>query len=321
MSLQKHKVQIDNALSLFPIFLSVNLMAIAILSGGRCGLSRCTTKYLVSMAVADLLVIITAVILNRLPAIYLSGSFLSITPVCSLCVVLIYASMHSSVWLTVAFTLDRFVAICCQELKAKYCTERTAVVVITTVCVLAGLQTVPWYFVYGPIFVINGVPWYCRVKGIYSTSSFWRAFDWLDRILTPCVPFLLIFLLNVLTVRYILAASKARSRLRAQNNGEKQSDPEMENRRKSIILLFTISASFILLWTTDLVQFFHERITNIVPYGFSDPIFILQESANMLVLLNSCTNTFIYAITQSSFRKELKAAIIHPFIIFGNIYK
>ncbi|XP_055503362.1 probable G-protein coupled receptor 139 [Leucoraja erinacea] len=312
----------DNYLSLFLSLLAVNLMAIVILSRGRCGLSGCITKYLVSMAVTDLLVIITAVLLNRIPAIYFPGSFLSITPVCSLTIALIYASRDTSVWLTVAFTFDRFVAICFQRLKTKYCTERTAVVVITTICVLGSLKSVPWYFIHEPMLFINDVPWYCRVKEFRYTSPLWRAFDWLDRVLTPLVPFLLILMLNVLTVRFILAASKARKRLRAQNNREKQSDPEIENRRKSIILLFAISGNFIILWIPNVVQFCLKYLTiNYQITNISDPRYILQESANMLQLLNSCTNTFIYAVTQSSFRKELKDALKYPLIVLGKIIK
>ncbi|XP_078268812.1 putative G-protein coupled receptor 139 [Rhinoraja longicauda] len=300
----------------------VNLMAIAILSRGRCGLSGCITKYLLSMAVTDLLVIITAVLFNRIPAIYFPSSFLYITPACSLSIALSYASRDSSVWLTVAFTFDRFVAICYQKLKIKYCTEKTADVVIGMVCVVASLKSVPWYFMYEPMFIIDKVPWYCRVKEARYTSPFWKTFDWLDRILTPCTSFLLILLLNVLTVRSILAASKARRRIRAQSNGEKQTDPEIENRKKSIILLFAITGNFILLWITNVVQFgFKTFSTDYQFSSFNDPRYILQESSNMLQLLNSCTNTFIYAVTQRSFRKELKDAMKYPFIVLGKIIK
>ncbi|XP_062917382.1 probable G-protein coupled receptor 139 [Mobula hypostoma] len=300
----------------------VNLMAIVILCKGRCGLSRCITKYLVSMAATDLLVIITAVLLNRIPGIYFPGSFLSITPVCSLTIALIYSTRDSSVWLTVAFTFDRFVAICCQKLKTKYCTEKTAVVVIGTISVLGCLKSVPWYFIHEPMFVISDVPWFCSVKEIRYTSALWRAFDWFDRILTPFAPFFLILQFNALTVRYILVASKARRRLRVHGNGEKQGDPEIDNRRKSIVLLFTISGSFILLWMTYVVQFCYERFTNSYQIaGYNDPKYILQESANMLQLLNSCTNTFIYAVTQSSFRKQLKNAVIYPLNIICKIMK
>ncbi|XP_078286300.1 sialic acid-binding Ig-like lectin 10 [Rhinoraja longicauda] len=68
---------------------TVNLVAIVILSRGNCGLSKCISRYLLSMAVTDLLVIITAVMLNRIPAIYFPGSFLAITPICSFSIALI----------------------------------------------------------------------------------------------------------------------------------------------------------------------------------------------------------------------------------------
>lgn len=273
------------------------------------------------MAVTDLFVIITAVIINRLSGMYIPGSFLSITPVCSVSNVLTFAARVSSVWLTVSFTFDRFVAICCQNFKAKYCTERTAAVVIGTICTLGCLTNIPFYFIHEPIYVVDNVPWYCRIKDIRYTSPVWTAFDWFDSILTPWLPFLLILLLNALTVRYILTASRARKRLRAQSNGEIQSDPQMESRKKSIVLLFTISGSFILLWMTYVIQFLRVRIVNDYNFrSFNDPRFILQETGNMLQLLSSCTNTFIYAAIQRKFREELKKAVQCQFNFVSKLF-
>ncbi|XP_038654756.1 uncharacterized protein LOC119966865 isoform X2 [Scyliorhinus canicula] len=48
----------------------VNGVAIVILSHGNIGLSTCTTRYLLAMAMADLLVIITEVIFNRINSYY-----------------------------------------------------------------------------------------------------------------------------------------------------------------------------------------------------------------------------------------------------------
>ncbi|XP_067870904.1 G-protein coupled receptor 15-like [Heterodontus francisci] len=308
--------------ALAAIAVPVNLVAIVILSRGRCGLSRCITRYLVSMAATDLLVIITAVLLNRIPGIYFPGSFLSITPVCSLGIALIYASRDSSVWLTVTFTFDRFVAICCQKVKTKYCTEKTAAMVIGTVCFLGCLINIPWYFMHEPIYTIDNVPWYCRQKDIRYNSLLWTAFDWIDRILTPCLPFFLILLLNALTVRHILAASIARKRLRAHYNGDNQNDREMESRRKSIVLLFAISGSFILLWMTYVAQFLYEQFTNDYKIkNFNDPKFIFRESANMLQLLSCCTNTSIYAVTQNKFREQLKIMVQYPLTLIGKMFK
>ncbi|XP_059497706.1 probable G-protein coupled receptor 139 [Stegostoma tigrinum] len=290
-----------------------NLVATIILSRERCGLSRCITYYLVAIAVADFLVIITAVIFNRIAGIYFRDSVLSTTPSCALSTMLVYATRDGSVWLTVAFTIDRFVAISCQSLKTRYCSEKTALLVIGIVCALSCIKNIPFYFIYQPLYVLDGVPWFCDIKFSYYNWPAWQAYDWLDRILTPFVPFLLILLLNALTVRHILVASRARKRLRASENRQ---DAEMANRKKSIVLLFAISLSFLLLWVTYVGHFLYVQITGEAYFtglDFNDPQYILQETTNMLQLLSSCTNIFIYAVTQTKFREELKNTLLQPF--------
>uniref|UniRef100_UPI00398EE779 probable G-protein coupled receptor 139 n=1 Tax=Pristiophorus japonicus TaxID=55135 RepID=UPI00398EE779 len=301
-----------------------NLAVIVILSRGRCGLSRCITRYLVSMAVADLLVIITAVILNRIAGIYFMYSFLSITPVCRVRSALIYASIDISAWLTIAFTFDRFVAISCQKLKTKYCTEKTAAIVIGTVCALSYLQTIIVYFIYEPLYIINNIPWFCTVKSAFYTSTAWAAYDWIRRILTPWLPCVLILLLNALTVRHILVAIRIRRRLRGQSSEENQSDPEMENRRKSIVLLFCISGSFILLYLLFLITFLYVRIAKVSYFSgsnFKESNFILEESGFMLQFLSSCINPFIYVGTQSKFREELKNGVKYPLSLLVKLFQ
>ncbi|XP_067910333.1 probable G-protein coupled receptor 139 [Heterodontus francisci] len=306
------------------IGVSANLAVIVILSRGRCGLSRCITYYLVAMAVADLLVIITVVILNRIAGIYFPVSFLSITPICSLRIALNYAIIDCSVWLTVAFTFDRFMAICCQKLKIKYCTEKTAAVVIGIMSTLSCLKYSFLYFTHEPLYIIKNIPWFCSVKLIFYVSPAWAAYDWIHHILTPCVPFILILLLNALTVRHILAASRVRERLRAHINGKNQSDPEMEKRRKSIVLLFAISGSFILLYLPFVINFLYVRIAKFSYFSvsnFNASNFVLQESGYMLQLLSSCINPFIYAGTQRKFREELKNGVKYPLRLIVKLFQ
>ncbi|XP_067870903.1 probable G-protein coupled receptor 139 [Heterodontus francisci] len=301
-----------------------NLAVIVILSRGRCGLSRGITYYMVSMAVTDLLVMISAVILNRIAGIYFPVSFLSITPVCSLQIALNFAIADSSVWFTVAFTFDRFMAICCQKLKIQYCTEKTAAWVIGIVSTMSCLKCAFLYFIYEPFYITNNIPWFCSIKSIFYTSPVWIAYDWIRSISTSCFPFILILLFNALTVRHILVASRARRRLRAHSNGETQSDPEMESRRKSIILLFCISGSFILLYLPFLVNFLYIRIAKFSYFSgsnFNESNFIMQESGYMLQLLSSCVNPFIYAGTQKKFREELKNGVKYPLSLIVKLFK
>ncbi|XP_041038545.1 probable G-protein coupled receptor 139 isoform X2 [Carcharodon carcharias] len=280
-----------------------------ILSRGKCGLSTSTTRYLMAMATADLLVVITEVILYQIKYHYFPVSFLDITPVCSFNAVLRTTAKSCSVWLTITFSFDRFVAICCQKLRAKYCTGKTAVVVLATTDILLCLINIPFYFTQEPGVIIDSVPWGCITNPSYFTDIGWMGFKWFHTIFNPFLPFFLILLFNALTVSHILVASQVRKRLRGQSKGESQSDPEMEGRRKSIILLFTISGSFILLWLVNIVEFLYSNITGA---AHNDLHYVVRQVGFMLVSLSCCTNTFIYGVTQSKFREQVKNTMKYP---------
>ncbi|XP_067837858.1 probable G-protein coupled receptor 139 [Heptranchias perlo] len=292
----------------------VNAMTIIVLSRGKCGLAKCVTRYLVAMAAADLLVVITDLILRQIPITYRSQfTFLYHVPVCNIHAVLLNAATDCSVWFTVTFTFDRFVAICCQKLKTKYCTEKTAAVVLGTVSVLFCLKNIFWYFFHTGAYILSNSPWFCGVTSGALFSQMWTGIEFLHYLLTPGVPFVLILLLNALTVRHILVASRARRRLRGHSNRESPSDPEMENRRKSIILLFVISGNFILLWALFLVSVVSQRMFLMGYSSLYLPAFV-KEMGFILQLLSCCTNTCIYAMTQTKFREQLKNVVKYPFI-------
>ncbi|XP_078251928.1 putative G-protein coupled receptor 139 [Rhinoraja longicauda] len=298
---------------IFLLPFTVNLLAIVILCRGKCGLSKCITRYLVAMAASDLLVGITDPFLRQTILFLFPYSFLNITPVCTTVEFLVFATTAVSVWLTVAFTFDRFVAICCEKLKIKYCTERTAAAVIGAVIVLGCLENIPRCFTLEPGYEFDNLPWLCYTKPTYYTSSAWTTYAVTHRVLTPCLPFFLILLLNVLTVRRIVAASRVRRGLRGRSNGENDKDPEMENRRKSIVLLFSITGTFIMLWATQAVFYIFAGFAKIGDDGSPTGYYYITIAASgFLQLLSTCTNTCIYVATQSKFRQELMNAVKFP---------
>ncbi|XP_062896285.1 probable G-protein coupled receptor 139 [Mobula hypostoma] len=291
----------------------VNLAAIVILSRRNCGLSKCITRYLMAMAAADLMVVVFGVVLDKINALYLYADFLVKPPLCGVGPILTIAAMDCSVWLTVAFTFDRYVAICLQKLRTRYCTERTATVVIVAVVIGSCVQTFPFYFA--------AQPGTCIPKPEYYTSSLWRGYELFDTIMNPLLPLGLILLFNVLTTRYIIAVNMLRRGLR--RNTDSQSDPEVKNRRKSMVLLFALSANFVLLWITNIVQSMTWAAVNVffTDKYYNTPTFILQESGYMLMLLSSCTNTCIYGLSQRKLREELKNGATYLFTLNGKLCK
>ncbi|XP_078287816.1 uncharacterized protein LOC144612129 [Rhinoraja longicauda] len=260
------------------------------------------------MAAADLMVLIIDVVIGAIVVMYFPLSFFTITPVCSINWTLTNAATTISVWFTVGFTFDRFVAICCQKLRTKYCTERTASGVLGTVIVLSCLINVPWYFTFESAYINDNKPRGCDLKQSFFTSPSWTAFEFLYFTVTTCLPFILLLLVNSLTARYILVSGRVRRLLRGRNSGENGKDPEMENRRKSIVLLFSISGSFIALWSTTLVYVVSERTLGAGYFAESD----LPAISFMLQRPSTCTNTCIYVLTQRKFREELKNVVKYP---------
>ncbi|XP_059815037.1 probable G-protein coupled receptor 139 [Hypanus sabinus] len=305
---------VNKILNVFIVLIGVpvNLAAIVILSRGKCGLSTCTTRYLVAMAAGDLLTVVIEVLLRLVVNHYFPWNFLHVTPVCRVTEVLRIAAADCSVWFTVTFTFDRFVAICCQKLKTKYCTGKTAAVVLTTTGVLSFLRSVPRYFLWEPGRIINNVPWFCRLTANTFTDLGWVVYDWLGIVLNPFIPFVVIPLLNALTVRHIVVASRVRKGLRGQSKGENSRDPEMESRRRSVVLLFTLSGSFILLWMTWVLNFLYYEIKGIRFVYFNDSEWIFHRVGVLLKNFSCCTNTFIYAVTQSKFREQVISAVKYP---------
>ncbi|XP_038630093.1 probable G-protein coupled receptor 139 [Scyliorhinus canicula] len=291
----------------------VNLVTVVILIRKNCGLSKCVTHYLVAMALADLLVVILDLILRHIPIVFHEQfHFLKFIPVCNIHAILLYAATDCSVWFTVTFTFDRFVAISCQKLKSKYCSEKTASVVLGTVTVLSCIKNIFWYFMVSGQYVLINDPWFCHSTHAVLFSPAWGTIVFLHYILNPCVPFVLILLLNVLTTRHILVMSRARRRLRVHSSEQSPRDPEMESRRKSIILLFVISANFILLWSTLMVTTLDFQIWWLTFQSANLDAFV-EELGYMLQLLSCCTNTATYAVTQTKFREHLKNMLKYPF--------
>ncbi|XP_069771767.1 probable G-protein coupled receptor 139 [Narcine bancroftii] len=296
---------------------TANLVVIVILSRGKCGLSKCTARYLAGMAMADLISVVTGVLFDQINNIHHYSPYLFITPICALNIVVRLSVMDSSVWLTVAFTFDRSIAICSQKLRERYCTERTAAVVTLMVPLVTCARYVPCYFAVKPLYVNDRIPWYCIENTEFVVTPQFRAYRVFNSIMTPLLPFCLIILFNTLIISHIIFVNKLRRSLR--KNSERQKDSEVENRRKSMFLLFALSINFILLWIPFTICFMKWPTQN---YFYLDkylntPSYVLQQCGFMLQFLSTCTNTCIYTLSQREFRKQLKNGVKYFFTLNG----
>ncbi|XP_072329397.1 probable G-protein coupled receptor 139 [Scyliorhinus torazame] len=302
-------------------FLPANLLTVVILYRGKCGLSKGITRYMAAMAVGDLMVLIFNVIVSQIVKYHFPGSLLSYTHACRLSAFMQGTSIQLSIWFTMSFTFDRFVAICCQKLKSTYCTARTATLVITTVFVLNICINIPMSFRYEPYYIVNEIQWGCRTITEYFTLPAWTAHKWITNLSSTLLPIPLLLLLNSLTARCILVASRARRALKGSSSGESSADPELKSRKTSIILLFAISGSFIALTAPITVIHMCVGVTQTVTFQGSNSLHLAVRTTVLLMCTSSCTNTCIYALTQRRFRAEIVNLAKYPHSLIVRLCK
>lgn len=191
---------------------------------------------------------------------------------------------------------------------------------ITLICVL---ENIPVYFLFEPLEKVGKVSWFCHVKLSFYVLPIWGAFLWLETILTPFLAFMLIVMFNGMTIRHIILANGVRKKMRGSWSDKKQTDQEIENRRKSIILLLTISGSFIMLWAVSFacVISLHFTDNQLLKSGDKGAFRIAENIGYKLRFLSTCTNAFIYGASQKTFREELKNMMKRPLSAFANIFQ
>ncbi|XP_059818833.1 vasopressin V2 receptor-like [Hypanus sabinus] len=299
--------------------LPANLLTIIILSRGKCGLSKCISAYMTMMAVSDLSVILINVLVYEILIFRLSSSFLHYTEVLKATIYVLAVTLELSRWYTVAFTCDRYVAICCQKFKTKYCRVKTAR--ILSAVLLAGLclENIPLLFAFQPQRIIGNISWGIRPKLDIFNSPNLVALIRFKTFQNLCA-FGLILLFNGMTARHILVTSKSRRGFRTHKS-KIERDPEMENRKKSIILLFCVSGSFMLFWLSSAVTDIIASITMYFDRDYNSARYIAAQAGALLTNMSSCTNTCIYAATQTNFRAELKTLILSPWTLIRELIK
>lgn len=278
-------------------------------------ISRSSIYYLMAISVADTLVLLLIVIFELVLKFHVHEPFWAREPWCTVRDIFNYGAYNASVWLVVTFTVERFIAINSFRLKTKSRTSRSTIIAITLTFVLSYLLAIPYYwsnqsqaspgsinvtemqrFLHECVYKQNISPFF-----VHGLVCFQTVFDYI-------VPLIIIFTLNGLTLRLIVRSNKVHHSCEVKGVGNSANSLSFRaQKRKSIVLLITVSMSFALLCVTRLVTQIILRIAyyDIDREDYSYTINIVADIGSMITLTNMAINMYLYACTQSKFRKEL----------------
>ncbi|XP_065278946.1 uncharacterized protein LOC135894780 [Emys orbicularis] len=239
-----------------------------------------------------------------------------------------YGAVNASVWLVVSFTVKRFVAINTFKLKAKLCSPRRTLYTIALVHICGYLVAIPYYWSNRSERVNGTGRAICKFNPDLP-NSYVEGLVWFQTSLVNIVPYIIIFTLNSLILRQIVLSNKVHCVMAGGLHRMNSGTQFRYQKKKSILLLVTVSMMFAYLGATRFVTQIILRTCHydIERQDYSEAINIAVDFGTMLELTNSAVNVYLYACTQTAFRRELvhclkallfpcKAQRTHPSAIF-----
>ncbi|XP_072000391.1 probable G-protein coupled receptor 139 [Engystomops pustulosus] len=287
-----------------------SIVTMAVLWKGNLDMSKSIVYYLVALALANFLLILVVTIFRDIFYFYVDITLWWPEPSCGVSNWIYFTCVYSLTWLTVAFSVDRYIIVCCMKLKLMFCKPSVTRLVILGVYVSAFLVAMPTFWMYVPVRTTkpDGTLFHiCSLHRNLSSIPFLSVYDHIQTTVWIVFPLVSLVLTNGLTVWHITVTTKVRQSLKGASAGKQSEDPEMARRKKSVTLLAMISISFLAHWLPKMVVKVLERFTNppVNRYNFYHPINVVRMLCNMLIVFSSFSNVCIYSLTVTKFREEL----------------
>ena len=228
----------------------------------------------------------------------------SVTHWCVIClsirikVISFLFSGDTAIWILVAFTADRFIAVCFPFEKADICKTRKAYYVCFSTLLAAVAKNIHVFWTRGIVYEYeNGqivdVDW-CG-KPYRHFSTFIR--PWIAFTLVTAVPFTVICICNASIIRTLLQARKLHKQQNIRTNKQK-------TYYQMTIMCLGASCAFVALVTPSIVlligkPYWTSKENRNIAYDIAKAI------NNQLVYVNHSINFFLYCMTGKRFRHEL----------------
>lgn len=292
-----------------------NLLSFIIMAKNMLKIS--TYSYLAVLAVMDLMVLYIGLLRmwvgNFSPDLQHSSNLL-----CKTVTFLGYVSSVTSVWLIIAVTIERFIAVKFPLRAPRMCNvTRARIVIITVVSAICILNSHIFWTVELRYISHNGtVSSECDASydHIVLVKAVW---PWVDAAVYSFVPFVIITILNILIVRQVLYARERRTKMQNMEltanflRPNKSQKRQNESSKKLTCMLLAVSFTFLL--TTlpmnmlQIVTVFvgSEDDSNTYMKRFAQ-LTLARTVVELLMYVNHSVNFFLYCATGRKFRRQVK---------------
>ena len=286
-----------------PVILLVGLCGnglILAVMGQRAMRGTAPSTYLRTMAVADILALITGIIPEWLEITF-NWVFKELHPAtCKLEKFLFYSSADTSIWILVIFTVERLLAVCFPLRTKDQCVPSRSKIFVLEASLLALVKNAHVFWTRGAIYETPGDPTSPLVSncGRGPTPEFTHFENyvrpWLVLALVDAVPFVIILVSNVFIIRGLVRIQEE-EHLRRSSAGRQVVQVSSTCISASVCFLVCITPSMVLLIGR--------------PWWSSSPACTYMDTkalSNLIVYIHHSVNFFLYCLTGSRFRAVLR---------------
>ncbi len=235
----------------------------------------------------------------------------------------VFSSTLCSTLLITSMTFDKFYSILKPLRAESFNTTNRANITISCIVTFSFTFNIPhWFFT--AALGEDCRPYHRFMEEWYNTSYFW-----VSMALNYIVPFCCLLVMNSCIIHTIRKSLKeniqrknslfdtSKERSKHENSCDctpgqihqlKGNIPRLKNSEKQIyIILLLVTFAFLILSTPSYAFFFYTRVVEFIPTPYSLGIFYLcQQIAHKTFFVNSSINFFLYVLSGSKFREDVK---------------
>ncbi len=277
-----------------------NALSITVLANRR--MMSSTSCYLIALAIFDSIILISLVLFLALPTFYLARQMLE-------SYFKAYPYMHPyaypvaliaqtcSIYTTVAFTVERYIAVCRPLRAAKMCTISRARKSISIIIVFSILYNIPRMLEYevkvevDPETNLTNARYQPTKLGMDPTFRH-IYFIYMQLIFMLIVPFTTLAVLNILLIRAVKKSQKTQGKINNKTRRE----------NSLTVMLISVIVVFMICQVPSIVDNIFQAILDDAAL-MTSPFVKLTCISNLMVIMNSAINFYLYCVFGRKFRR------------------
>ncbi|OQR68844.1 FMRFamide receptor-like [Tropilaelaps mercedesae] len=210
-------------------------------------------------------------------------------------------AQNTSVWLTVAFTIERYIAVCHPMRGKVLCTESRSRKVILAVLLYTIVLTMPTFFEFKVVEEQNARnETVVRVVASEMGSDvlFTTVYYWLLVVMNTIVPLVILIVFNTFLVRSVHLSRWQRSKMTIRQRPDVAREPNSQE-NKITVMLIAVVILFLVCQMPSAVLLIYTTFDD----AMSTFILVLGNFFNFLVCVNASGNFVLYCLLSNKYRR------------------